>query len=412
MPRFHLPDHLKQVRLAWRNIARQRRRTALALITVSGGIVAFLLSGGFIAWVLNGMAETTIHSQLGHLQITRPGYFEAGLRDPYKHLLPPTVPASVDRLEGLVTVSPRLAFSGLLSKGDETVSFIGEGVAPETERPISRSINIVQGEELSGSGAREVLLGVGLAANLGASPGDTVVLLASTADGGINAVELTVAGIFATISKAYDDVVLRAPIRIARELMRVDGSTTWVVLLERTTQTAAAEHQLQRLLPDSEYQVTPWTALADFYNKTVELFTKQVDIVKIIIGLIVVLSISNTLSMAVIERTGEIGTLMAIGLKRRGILAEFLLEGALLGIIGGMAGVVLGFVLGQVISAIGIPMPPPPGMAQGYLGEISISPSLAFDAITLAFLTTLAASIFPAWKASRMTIVDALRQQN
>ena len=223
MPRFHLPDHLKQVRLAWRNIARQRRRTALALITVSGGIVAFLLSGGFIAWVLNGMAETTIHSQLGHLQITRPGYFEAGLRDPYKHLLPPTVPASVDRLEGLVTVSPRLAFSGLLSKGDETVSFIGEGGAR------NRATNQSLDQYRAGRRALRVGRARGVAwrwprGKPRASPGDTVVLLASTADGGINAVELTVAGIFATISKAYDDVVLRAPIRIARELMRVDGS--------------------------------------------------------------------------------------------------------------------------------------------------------------------------------------------
>lgn len=408
---LHLRDHLKQARLAWRNLARQRRRTTLALITVSGGIIAFLLAGGFIAWVLNGMAEFTIHSQLGHLQITRPGYFTTGIGDPYNHLLPSEVPASVKSIEGFVTVSPRLAFSGLLSKGEETISFIGEGIEPVTERPISRTINILKGKDLSGSDAREVLLGAGLAANLGAQPGDMVVLLATTAEGGINAVELTVSGTFSTITKAYDDVVLRTPISIARQLMRVEGATTWVVLLEETRQTAGAESRLRQLLPPKEYDVTPWTSLADFYNKTVELFSKQVGIVKIIIGLIVVLSISNTLSMAVIERTGEIGTLMAIGLKRGAILRQFLLEGALLGIIGGLVGIVLGVSLGQIVSAIGIPMPPPPGMVQGYLGEISISPALAYDALTLAFVTTLAASIFPAWKASRMNIVDALRQQ-
>ncbi|MPN34666.1 Macrolide export ATP-binding/permease protein MacB [bioreactor metagenome] len=151
--------------------------------------------------------------------------------------------------------------------------------------------------------------------------------------------------------------------------------------------------------------------MADFYNKTVELFSRQVSVVRLLIALIVILSISNTLSMAVIERTTEIGTSLAIGVRRRGILSLFIVEGALLGLAGGCIGVAAGVVLGEVISAIGIPMPPPPGMARGFIGEIAISPALALDAFLLAFITTLIASILPAWKAARMNIVDALRHQ-
>ena len=131
----------------------------------------------------------------------------------------------------------------------------------------------------------------------------------------------------------------------------------------------------------------------------------------LLIALIVILSISNTLSMAVIERTGEIGTSMALGVRRSGILQLFIWEGALLGLLGGLIGVALGYALGALISAIGIPMPPPPGMARGYIGQIAISPALAMDGLMLAFVTTLLASIAPAWKASRMNIVDALRHQ-
>jgi putative ABC transport system permease protein len=139
------------------------------------------------------------------------------------------------------------------------------------------------------------------------------------------------------------------------------------------------------------------------------LFSKQVSVVKFIIGLIIVLTISNTQTMSVLERTREIGTSLAIGQRRRAVMHMFLVEGVLIGVLGGGAGALLGYLLGELISLIGIPMPPPPGMARGYIGQILISPALAGEAIVLALLTTLLASLMPAWKASRMNIVDALR---
>lgn len=403
---------MKSIGLAARNLRRSVRRTSLALAIVCGGVVAFLLAGGFISWILIDMRESTIHSQLGHVQITRPGFFREGLGDPYVYLLPESLAALGTASDSRIrTVAPRLAFSGLISKGDDTVSFVGEGIDPQAEAPITRAIVIVAGRDLTNVPEDSVLLGEGLAANLGALPGDKVVLLSTTAEGNVNAVELNVAGLFQTVTKAYDDTALRAPIEVARRLMRVEGSTSWAILLDRTGSTDAAIADLRARLPAAEFEIIPWTELADFYNKTVELFTKQVGVVRILIAFIVVLSISNTLTMAVIERTSEIGTAMAIGVRRRGILVQFIWEGALLGVLGGVLGVALGFLLAEIISAIGIPMPPPPGMARGYIGQIAISPGLALDAWLLAFVTTLAASIFPALKASRLNIVDALRHQ-
>lgn len=400
------------IRLASRNLARQRRRTGLALATVIGGVIAYLIAGGFIQWIFHDMRETTIHSQLGHVQITRPGYFGKGLGDPYNYLLPHSeaqalAAAGVDAL----TVAPRLAFSGLISKEESTISFIGEGIEPQLEAPITKAITIVAGADLAPEVQNEVLLGEGLAANLGAVPGDQVVLLATTASGGVNAVELRVAGLFATTTKAYDDTVLRVPIAVARSLMRVDGATTWVVLLRDTDATSRVVRDLAEKLPSTEFEVIPWHALADFYNKTVELYSRQIGIVRLLIGLIVILSVSNTMSMTVIERTGEIGTSMALGVRRAGILSLFLCEGALLGLAGGMFGVGFAYLLGEFISWVGIPMPPPPGMARGYTAGIRIPAELMLDAFLLAFVTTLLASLLPAWKASRMNIVDALRHQ-
>jgi len=401
---------LRNAGLAARNLYRQPRRSALSIGIVCGGVIALLLASGFIHWIFYIMRESTIHSQLGHIQITRPGYLRQGLGDPYAFLLPEADKELVSQVEGLRTISPRLAFSGLVSKGDETISFAGEGIDPVREAPINEALTVVSGHDLHDRDSREVLLGEGLAANLGARAGDSVVLLATTAEGGINAVEVTVAGTFATITKAYDDSVLRAPIGLARELMKVEGATSWVALLDDTEATSRAVDRFRALLPEAEFEVIPWSDLADFYNKTVELFSRQVGVVRVLIALIVVLSISNTLSMTVIERTNEIGTMMALGVHRSGVMALFVMEGVMIGVVGGMLGVVLGSILATVISAIGIPMPPPPGMARGYVGQIAVTPGLMADGLLLAFVTTVLASIAPAWKASRMTIVDALRQ--
>jgi putative ABC transport system permease protein len=157
------------------------------------------------------------------------------------------------------------------------------------------------------------------------------------------------------------------------------------------------------------FDVVPWYDLADFYNKTVELFSKQVNVMKLIIALIIVLSISNTQTMSVLERTSEIGTSMALGVTRAQTLRRFLMEALVIGVVGGLIGLGLGMILAKLISIVGIPMPPPPGMARGLTGQIRVTWGLAGDALALALSTTLLAGIYPAWKASRMLIVDALR---
>ncbi|MCX7893854.1 MAG: FtsX-like permease family protein [Burkholderiales bacterium] len=397
--------------IAFRNVVRQRRRAAAGLGAVAFGVVALLVAGGFIEWIFWAMREDAIRSRLGHIQVTRPGYIGSGAADPFAYLLPDRSPEleRIEQLPGVVTVAPRLAFSGLASLGDATLSFIGEGVVPDKERELSRAVTVVAGENLSADEPSGVLLGEGLAANLGAAVGDPIILLVNTQGGGVNAVEGRVRGLFATPSKAYDDAALRVTLPVARQLLRTSGAHTWAVLLDATERTDAALATIRGTLAGGKLEATPWRELADFYNKTVALFSRQVAVMKGIIGLIIILSISNTLMMAVMERTGEIGTSMALGTTRRGILLQFVSEGAVLGLLGGLLGVTVGLLLAQLLSLVGIPMPPPPGMARGYTGRILVTGGLVLEALALAVATALVASLYPAWKASRMKIVDALR---
>lgn len=402
---------LNELKLAARNLGRSWRRTAAALLTIAGGVIAFLLAGGFIAWMLEDMRDLTIRSNLGHIQVVRPGFFEKGIADPYRFMLPAgDGERNVSGLApGIVAMSPRLMFSGLVSHGETTLTFAGEGCDPAAERLISSRIEILAGDNLPEDDSASTLLGEGLARNLGVKPGDTIVVMTTTPSGSPNAIELKVVGIFMTISKDYDDYALRLPIAQARKVMRVGGATAWVMLLDDWRHTDPVKTALAQRLPAAEYEVVPWYTLSDFYNKTVELFGKQVGVMKAIIGIIIVLTIMNTLTMSVLERTTEIGTNLAIGLRPAAMTRLFLIEGMLLGLFGGLIGLAVGYLLALAISAVGIPMPAAPGMAHGFTGHIIVTPALALDAIVLALVTTLLASVVPAWRAGRLNVVDALR---
>jgi putative ABC transport system permease protein len=112
--------------------------------------------------------------------------------------------------------------------------------------------------------------------------------------------------------------------------------------------------------------------------------------------------------MNIFERTREIGTLMAIGTKRKRIWTLFLLEGAMIGLIGGVLGLLFGAVFGQIINYANIQLPPPPGYTAGYQLRILMRPSILVSSFALSLVTATLSSIYPAFKASRLNIVDAL----
>jgi putative ABC transport system permease protein len=399
--------------LALRNLLRHRQRTALALGAIGFGVIALMLAGGFMEWVFWAMRESAIQGRLGHIEISRPGFLKEGAADPHAYLLPAGLPEErlIAESAGVRLLAPRVTLSGLASHGEHSVSFLADGVDPALEADLSVDFRIAAGEAMQADDPTGIIIGMGLAALLNVHPGDKLTLLANTAEGGLNGVEVTVRGVFYTSNKVWNDSALRMHIDTARSLLRIEGAHLWVLLLEDTAMTTPVMKSLSDSYAGKAggLEFTPWFALADFYTKTVDLFSRQMNMVRAIIGLIIILSISNVLVMGVMQRTSEIGTLMAVGLRRGKVLRLFLSEGLVLGLLGAGAGVSLGYGLAELISYIGIPMPPAPGMDKGFTGEIRVTWPLALSTFLLALVTTTLASVYPAWKASRLEIVNALR---
>ena len=388
---------------------REPQRWSAAAAAVAFGTVGLILADGFIEQIFRDFREDIVRSHFGHLQVLPSD--EASAREAGGATLP-DVRAKVDEaLSGFpgAVVAPRLAFAGLASHGERNVSFVGEGVEPAGERTLSKALVIEEGHDLSGLDALEAILGEGLARSLDVRVGQQVTLLANTPGGGVNAVEVRVVGTFYTATKAYDDRALRLPLGTATRLTRSKGVSQLIAVLPDSGDAELAARRVREALAGQPVQVKLWHELADFFNKTVELFSRQLAVVRAIVLAIVLLSISNSMARNVMERTREIGTMMALGATRGTVARRFVGEAAGVAVAGALLGVAVAALLAALITAIGIPMPPPPGTARGYETGILFTARSASLAAALSVAAALAAAAFPAWRASRLRIVDALR---
>lgn len=394
--------------LAQRNLRRQFRRSLASLLSIGFGVAALLVASAYTEALFREFREATIQSQFGHLQITRPGFHERGRSDPWAYLLPADPTALEALLPPGAELAPRLLVNGLVSRGEHTLPFMSEAIDPAVDMRDDSALEILAGERLQPGVSEQLLLGRGLARQLDATVGDSLVLLTNTPDGHLAAAEAPVVGIFASISDEFDDAALYMPLALGHQLTHQQGSHAWLVFLEDTAATDSVLAVLRRGL-SGDLEVQPWHALAEFYRRAADLFDQQLAVVQGLVVLIILLGIGNTMMMSVLERTGEIGTVLALGARRASVLRGFLLEGALLGLLGAMLGVLVALALGALLQVLSIDMPPPPGFTRGYLAALAFTPGMVAGTVLLVVVTTTLAAFYPALRASRMVIVDALR---
>ena len=297
--------------------------------------------------------------------------------------------------------------------GDTTTAFVGAGVVPEGEMNLSALAVIVDGNELASRDPRGVTLGVGLARAFGVKPGDDLTLLTTTKAGAINALAVKVRGVWESGEKAYDDRFLRVGLPEAQRVLDLESGEVQsiVLLLDATDNTAAVRARIEQLIRERglDLEIRTWDDLALRYHQVRELFGRIFAVLTLIVSVMVVFGITNTMTMAIFERTREIGTVMALGTRRRGVVAMFVLEGFVLGVLGALAGLALGVVLAKAISAIGIQLPPPPGSTRGFTVQIFVVPAVLAQAAQLSIIAATLASLYPAWRAARVNVVEALR---
>jgi putative ABC transport system permease protein len=459
-------------KIAFRNILRNRRRSAMAGLALSVGAVAMLLFGAFMVSLILGVKTSTIASN-GHLTIFHKGYLDYGSGNPgayaiddYEKLIQ-TI--RTDPVLGPMTnvVTPRVSVFGIAGNYDIDASktFVGEGFVPSAYNQMHQwdEYHILRAgfeHPLSMSDANPTrgVLGVGLARILGycttlhlsacghapaantasasasgsrdfsaleqqdaighatATAKDPQIdLLGATASGAPNVVSLNIAGTNPQSLRELDDSYVGMPLTLAQQLLFGRGekkATSIIVQLHHTSDLTIAKQRLQALLsqqaPDLEVQ--DFIELTPFYKQVIALFGSIFTFITIIMCLIVLFSVANTMGMSVMERTSEIGTLRAMGVQRGGIRQQFLAEGLILGFIGATFGVVLSIVVAAAVNRAGLQWLPP---GQTYPVPLRlllwVYPALVFATwLGLVAVAAMAAWV-PANRAARMTVVNAIR---
>jgi putative ABC transport system permease protein len=397
-------------KLAARNLLRHKTRTALTLGAIALGLVGLILSGGFVEDIFVQLREATIHSQLGHLQVYKAGYYALGRKAPYRYMIrePQKTVAEVRDLPHVIDVMPRVNFSGLISNGRTSYPIIGEGVDAEKEARLSKSMVMKEGRQLDAKEAYGILLGEGVATALNLRVGDNAALLLNTPEGALNTLDFKVMGVFRTFSKDFDDRAVRIPIAAASELLATNDVHSLVFSLDTSEATDEVATVLRHRLRADAFEIKTWYELSDFYQKTVDLYKRHFGVLRLIILGMVLLSVANSVNMNVYDRTGEFGTLMALGNNKAHIFRLVLAENVILGVTGAVAGTFVGTIAALTVSAIGIPMPPMPNTNVGYTAYIKLVPfELAF-AFFVGLVASVLAAMWPARSVSRLPIVDAL----
>lgn len=397
--------------LAWRNVLRHRGRSATTLTAIVFGVAGLILTGGFVQDVFVQLGEALIHSQTGHLQVLPLGYYESGTRSPERYRIdaPQRLHSEITAIPGVADVMARVGFSGLLNNGRSDWSVIGEGVEPDKEARLGSYVRTVAGRPLGDRDHSGISIGQGVAQALKLAAGDRATLVVNTTDGALNSVEVEVVGVFQSFSRDFDDHAIRLSLASAQGLLQTRLVNSLVVSLRDTEDTERVAAELRASTRWERFDVKTWQELNDFYGKTVSLYERQFGVLQLIILAMVLLSVSNSVNMNVLERTSEFGTMRALGNRRANIALLVITESAVLGLMGGAVGVIVGVLLALLISAIGIPMPPPPNANLGYTALVRVVPHIVVAAFVIGFAATVLAGVLPSLKVARVSLAEALR---
>ena len=407
--------------IASRNLLRYRRRTLLTLLLIVIGMVAVLLfiavAGSFKSMMVGQITD----SILGHLQVHRKGYVASIDSLPLNLNLKPAMVAKTEealQANPLVdTWSPRVKFGGMYSNFAETTSIRVNGVDPVRE---AATVPMLQGRLIDGQkdGALvekgQIVIPLLLSRGMKTKVGDTVVVVATNRDGSVNGKTFVVRGILDSISGpgGRDGYI---HIDDARELLRMSEAEVSEIAVRlkdfsRIARTAGQVKAALEGMTNKEgkpvLEVHTWDQLSPFATiaRMIDLMTL---FIKIMLISIVLVSVMNVMIMAVFERIREIGTIAAIGTPPSRILSLFLAEGLMLGIAGTVAGIVL-----SLAGIYGINLWQPTfnfGQQQGLVMAPTIAAGDVLTIAALVVVVAIIASLQPAWKASRMDPISALR---
>jgi putative ABC transport system permease protein len=399
-------------KLAIRNITRHRLRSLLSISMIAGAVTAMILFQGFSEYSLAALKFTAAENQYGNMQVAASKFWSPGKEPRAERIFP------LSKLDGLKSkfpqvqqISGRLSFFGLISNGDLSVGGKIIGIDPIGEPSFKDSMRFPEGKFFDDIGTKEVVVGRLLAKQMNVHPGDNITVLTNTIDGVMNAMDLTVAGVFSAGLDEIDSQVMYLPLSVTQEILDTQSVDIAVLKFHDLSMVEPAQKFINTDFKATKNDLVArsWRELAVLYRQVEKFYDVQNTLIEMILLALMFLGILNTVSMTVVERTGEIGTLRALGESRKEIVSQFVLESVMLSLIGIVTGILFSLFMIQLVEQLHI-MTEMPGASTPFQIKIYFMMSSVIYASCLASVTTIIATLIPALRASRLDIVEALRK--
>lgn len=407
----------KLLKLAWRDIWRNRRRSLLTMGAIVFAVVIISLANSVQYGTYDAMEELVVRVYTSDLQVHRAGFQEERTLSYSMEENEQDWARCFDDYPWVEAVSKRLTGFGLASSDSTSAGALIVGIEPENERAISTFANTpAQGQALSSEDRQSVLLGATLARNLNVTVGDSVVVLTQGYRNVMGADLYRVKGLVRTGSPDVDRAMMIMPLADAQYLFSMEGRFTEVVL--RTNNFRRAESYASALradLGEERYEVMPWRAMMPELQQMRALDDAGNYIFYVFLVLLIGFEIFNTTTMSMMERVREFGVMMSIGMKPRQISLLVTLEL--------MMKVLLALAAGFVIMAVALaflkdnPIPVTGELQQFYEEWGFTVEGISFSARPVIFLfpmlsvatVALLSMIYPILRMRRFSPVQALR---
>lgn len=402
------------LRIAWRNLWRQRRRTFIVVFAMGLGLALMMMYDGLIAGFDQAIYGNAIKVLGGNIQVHAQGYRLKANQDPLLPLPDDNKVVQIALAQPQVLAATRRINTGGLVTSPEGAFGVGIiGIEPEAEAGVNLAAKyVIAGRYLISSDVDSLFIGKGLADAMNVQVGDRVTLVGRDVNDQMRQRTMTVVGIYDLGMADIEKMSVYISLAEAQELYGMrDQSTEIAIVLKELGKEAGVIGAMQPVLPG--YEVESWDTNYPELKTTISTKTAVMNIFSVIILFIAGIGILNLLLMAVYERTREIGLMGALGLKPRQISLLFVLEGALMGVVGVGAGILMGLIFNAILRMVGLDFSSY-GTLTSYMALIQdrIYPSWGLEnllsrSLTVAIIAALSA-FYPAFEASRREPAEAL----
>ena len=400
------------LKIAWRNIWRNKRRSLIIIVSIVVGYMSLIFMDSLTAGMIRQILTNQVGTYTAHIQIHKKGYLDNPIIQNFMPELK-NIEKAIGRTSGVSSYSPRVLTFGMIMSASGSAGVTIIGIEPEKESKVTTiDEHIITGKYISGEQG-EIMLSSELAEKLELEVGDKLVVMASGMDGTIGTELFRVTGIFRTADKQFDRSHIYIPIESARNIIELNrGAMEIAITIENPDKLDSVSKELSSRIDDS-YEVLTYREIHPLLIAQFDVFNKMMLVFYILLGIAVMFGVINTMLMAVMERINEFGILLSIGMSTRKLFSMIILEGLSLSLVGTIIGVVSGIGLSMFFAHSGINFSIFKESLTYFGAGAIIYPVLTskgiLSALSIVPVTSIIGTLYPGFKATRSEPVEALR---